>query len=99
MQFFSELPERHVVRDEPVDWEQAKADLMANPGKWGLMAENVSNSTPGQLRKGKNRFFRGPELENFEFRVRKPKAPETPYGRRRTDLYGRYSGPKTRKAE
>lgn len=90
MQFFDELPEgRRTVRSEPVDWEQAKATLIENPGKWGLMADNVPASTPGQLRKGKNRLFRGPELEHFEFRVRKPEGAK--YPPRRTDLYGRFT--------
>ena len=91
MQFFDDLPSGRTVREEAVDWAKVKADLMENPGRWGLMAENISSSTPGQLRAGKNRHFRGPELAHFEFRVRKPKDPKEPYGRRRTDLYGRYT--------
>jgi hypothetical protein len=93
MQFFNKLPNTRMVRDEPVNWAQAKADLMQNPGQWGLMAENISSSTAAQLRSGMNRHFRGEELENFEFRVRKPQDPAKAYGSRRTDLYGRYSAP------
>ena len=70
MQFFDDLPSGRTVREEAVDWAKVKADLMENPGRWGLMAENISSSTPGQLRAGKNRNFRGPELAHFEFRVR-----------------------------
>lgn len=91
MQFFDELPQGRTVRDEPVDWAEAKIGLMQNPGKWGLMATNVSSSTPGQLRSGKYRLFRGDVLKHFEFRVRRPENPEEPYGVRRTDLYGRYT--------
>lgn len=91
MQFQDELPPGRAVRDEPVDWAAVKKSLMQNPGKWGLMAENVASSTPAQLRAGKNKSFRGPELEHFEFRVRKPSDPKKPYGRRRTDLWGRYT--------
>lgn len=97
MQFFDELPAGRAVREEPVDWEQVKADLMQNPGRWGLVAENISSSTPGQLRAGKNKNFRGEDLEQFEFRVRKPANPGVEYGKRRTDLYGRYTGPKVKK--
>ena len=96
MQFFDELPLGRTIRDEPVGWEEAKAELIKNPGRWGLVAENVSSSVPSQLRSGKNQFFRGEELESFEFRVRKPENPEVPYGNRRTDLYGRYTKPATK---
>lgn len=92
MQFFDELPAGRAVREERVDWEKAKAEVMGTPGKWGLMAENVSSSTPGQLRAGKNKYFRGEELRHFEFRVSKPqKADPAIYTSRRTDLYGRYT--------
>jgi len=92
MQFFDELPARRTVRDEPVDWERAKAEVMANPGMWGLMAENIASSTPGQLRAGKNKHFQDDELKHFEFRVSKPEnADPDIYTARRTDLYGRYT--------
>ena len=91
MQFFDELPGNRVVRGKAIDWKAVKEDLMANPGQWGLMAENVSSSQPGQLNAGKNQSFRGEELAKFEYRVRRPENPETPYAPRRTDLYGRYN--------
>lgn len=92
MQFFTELPgERRVVREEPVDWAAAKAELIAHPDQWGLMAENVSSSTASQLREGRNKLFREDDLKHFEFRVIKPKDPKTPYSEFRTDLYGKYS--------
>ena len=86
-----DLPAGRAVRDEPVDWEGAKAALIENAGDWVLIAENIASSIPGQLRAGKNKNFRGDELRHFEFRVRKPEAPKVPYGNRRTDLYGRYT--------
>lgn len=91
MQFFDELPASRNVRDTPVDWPVVKDELKARPGQWGLMAENVSSSIADQLRSGKNKLFRGEELDHFEFRVRKPENPAVPYGNRRTDLYGRYT--------
>lgn len=92
MQFFEELPaQRGAVRRSRVDWAKAKEDLVAHEGQWGLMAENVASSAPHQLRRGDNKHFRGDDLNHFEFSVRKPIAPEVPYGDRRTDLYGRYS--------
>ncbi len=91
MKFFDEVPTRGVRRGEPVDWAAAKAALIENEGKWGLMAENVAASTPQQLYNGKNSHFRGEELKHFEFRVARPESPETPYPPRRTDLYGRYT--------
>lgn len=90
MQFFEELPPSRTGRISPINWIEAKNQLVANPGMWGLMAENISSSTPAQLRAGKNKQFRGDELLNFEFRVRKPDNPEVPYAPRRTDLFGRY---------
>lgn len=94
MQFFDELPEKsgRIVRHEPVDWAKAKAEIIAGKGQWGLMAENVSTSTIDQIRGGKYKLFRGEELGKFEFATRKPKNPETPYPKRRTDLYARYLG-------
>ena len=70
---------------------KVKAALVANEGKWVLMVENISNSTPQQLRTGRYKDFRKDELDHFEFSVRKPKNPEEPYADRRTDLYGRYT--------
>ena len=89
MKFFDEMPPGRSVRAERVDWAKAKAELMENPGQWGLMAENVASSIPGQLTNGKNKAFRGEELQHFEFRILKPENSD--YGPRRTDLYGRYS--------
>lgn len=95
MQFFEKLPPNRFVRATRIDWEKAKAELIANEGQWGLVAENVSNSTPYQLRMGRNRHFRGDDLKNFEFSTRRPEfdpdSDEEPYGPRRTDLYGRYT--------
>ena len=91
MKFFEELPVSRSGRRAPIDWAQAKTNLIANPGAWGMIAENVSSSTPGQLRKGKNKHFRGEELEKFEFVVRRPSDPETGYAPRRSDLYGRFT--------
>lgn len=93
MQFQDELPQARTTRAEPIDWEQAKADLVANEGKWGLIATSVAQSTPQQLRKGGNRHFRGDELKHFEFAARRPKNPANPedYPGNRTDLWGRYT--------
>lgn len=91
MQFFDELPERRVPRREPIDWEKAKAELVAHEGEWGLMVQNVSDSTVDQLRAGKYKSFRGEELKHFEFATRKPDNPEEPYAKRRTDVYGKYT--------
>lgn len=91
MQFFNELPPGRSIREEPVDWEAAYDAMKQNPGQWGLIATNVSGSTPGQLRAGNNQHFRGDDLKSFEFRTRKPEKPDKPYGKRRTDLYGRYN--------
>jgi|GEM_PF-2817051 len=90
MQFFEDLPPGRNIRQEPVDWASAYDAMMQNPGQWGLIASDVSASTPGQLRAGKNQHFRGDDLKHFEFRVRKPENPDPAYGKRRTDLYGRY---------
>jgi len=92
MEFFENLPNERGVRDEPINWTTAKEELVKNPGRWGLMAENVSSSTGTQLRMGLNTLFRGGELDKFEFRMRRPgglKGRE--YAKRRTDLYGRYT--------
>lgn len=83
-----DLPGGGPVREERVDWAGAKEALVANPGQWVLMAENVAASIPGQLSTGKNKNFRGDELLHFEFSTRKPK--DKSYPNRRTDLYGRY---------
>jgi len=91
MQFFEELPPGRTARVEKVDWEKAKADLIANEGVWGLIAENISGSTTTQLRKGTYKSFRGDDLLHFEFQMRKPKNTTEDYGTRRSDLYGRYS--------
>jgi len=89
--FQEELPAPGRLREDPIDWAQAKSDLIAHEGQWGLIAENVASSTPGQLRDGKYRHFQGEVLEHFEFAARKPALPEVQYAPRRTDLWGRYS--------
>ena len=92
MQFFEQLPgDADRPKRPPIDWAKAKADLIANEGRWGLIATDVSNSVPQQLRRGRNKQFRGPELDHFEFSVRKPENPTEPYPKRRSDLYGRYT--------
>lgn len=72
------------------NWALIKADLVANRNRWILIAENVPSSTSSQLRSGKNRHFRGEELNHFEFVTRKPRNPDSPYLPRRTDLWGRF---------
>lgn len=91
MQFFENLPSARTTRAEPVDWSTAKANLIANPGQWGLIAEKISASTPGALKSGRNKAFRGEEIGNFEFRTRRPEGPSD-YSLRQTDLYGRFIG-------
>jgi len=91
MQFVNDLPTAKTLRDTPIDWEGIKAKLIENEGQWGLMVENIAASTPQQLAQGKNKAFRGEELTHFEFAVRKPENPTQPYGKRRTDLWGRYT--------
>lgn len=93
-QVFKELPAGRTIRDTRVDWAAAKAALLANPGDWVLMAENVSGSTPTQLRRGENKNFRGEELSDFEFTTRRPsrEGVDEPLLPRRTNIYGRYTG-------
>lgn len=90
MEFFDNLPTGRIIRPDPIDWESAKAAMLENPGQWGLIATNVSSSTAQQVRAGRNKRFRGDDLERFEFRTRRPKDLSDGYGPRRTDLYGRY---------
>lgn len=92
MQFFDDMPAGREARERRVDWESAKAELINNPGRWGLMAENIASSIPDQLRKGRYKDFRGNDLEVFQFRVLKPSGEKGKgYGARRTDLYGRFT--------
>lgn len=91
MQFFEEIPYPRSPRERTIDWAEIRRELMENPGMWGLAVTNVSSSTPGQLHRGENSHFRGDDLAKFRFKVRRPKNPETPYGPRRSDLYGRYT--------
>lgn len=92
MQFFEALPAGRRRSERTIDWVKAKAEVMENPGSWGLIAENVGSSTAGQLTAGKNKNFQGEELKHFEFSVRRPeKADPAIYTERRTDLYGRYT--------
>lgn len=93
MKFQSELPGGATVREDPIDWAAAKAELIENEGEWGLIAENISSSTPQQLRKGRYKEFPAEELSNFQFAMRKPEDKEiaATYATRRSDLWGRYS--------
>lgn len=90
-QVFHKLPPIRGAREEPIDWSAVKQALIENEGEWVLMAENISNSTPQQLRTGKYKDFKEADLPHFEFAVRKPENPEVPYGPRKTDLYGKYT--------
>lgn len=91
MQFFEELPTRNVRRKSRVDWVAAKEEMLAHPNEWGLIATNISVSTPGQLRAGKYKHFQGDDLDKFEFSASRPETPDEPYAQYRTDLYGRYT--------
>ncbi len=88
-----ELPGVTPAEPRAIDWPSAKNAMLDNEGMWVLIAENVSSSTPTQLRAGKNKNFRGEELEHFSFSVRVPEddAKKAQYGKRRSDLWGRYS--------
>jgi hypothetical protein len=88
MEFFDELPGE--AQQKRTNWARVKENLIAHEGQWGLIARNVSSSTPQQLLKGKNKLFRGEELRHYEFSVRRPENPAEPYASRRSDLYGRY---------
>ena len=87
-QILDEMPSR-AIRETPVDWDKAKRDVMKHPGKWVLMADNVAPSVMRQLKLGKNPRFRGEELKQFEFRVKRPE--DADYPPRRSDLWGRYT--------
>lgn len=94
MHFQPEPPAAQNLREQgQVDWAAVKAELMAHEGEWGLVAENIANSTPQQIRSGRYKEFRGAELDHFEFVTRKPedKAKAAEYGPRRTDVWGRYT--------
>ena len=95
----SELPPGRTVRDEPVDWAKVKTLMIENEGNWVLVADNVAGSTAAQLREGKNQLFRGADLDAFEFAVRKPEDPNVAatYKKFRTDLWGRYTAPKSKR--
>ena len=80
-----------------VDWPAAKALMIENPGEWVLCAENISASTPRQIQIGKNASFQGDDLTHFEFKTRRPKEPKEPYDERRTDVYGKYTPPKSKR--
>lgn len=93
MQFFEELPAGNSVRNAQVHWAHVKREMLENPGLWGLIAEDVSVSTIGQLRAGKYKNFPAQEVKNFEFRgLRKKDTEGAKSDRRRTDLWGRYQG-------
>lgn len=88
----AELPPRlGGVRPGKVDWEAVKELVIANEGSWVLAVENVANSTPQQLRSGNYKAFREEDQPHFEFAVRSPENPATPYGKRRADLWARYT--------
>lgn len=87
-QVFDELPGGREIREERVDWEKVKADMIANEGQW-VKVENVASSITQQLGSGRNQNFRGDELRHFEFVTRR--TPGQEYAPRRTDLYGRYT--------
>ena len=89
MQFFDDLPPANVNGVRNIDWAGARRDLTDNPGRWGLIAEDIATSAITQLRKGQNASFRE-DLDCFEFAARKPKSPEEPYNPYRTDVYGRF---------
>ena len=99
MHFQTEPPAAQNLREERVDWAAVKAELMAHEGEWGLVAENIANSTPQQIRSGRYKEFRGAELDHFEFVTRKPEDKEklVEYGPRRTDVWGRYTKSVTRR--
>lgn len=90
MQFFDDLPSANLAGNRNIDWTGARRELVANPGRWGLLVENIASSAITQLRNGQNVAFRV-DLDCFEFSARRPKNPETPYGPYRTDIYGRYT--------
>lgn len=92
-----ELPPGRTVRAEPIDWAGAKQAMIDNAGSWVKIVENISSSTPQQLRRGDNRLFRGEELERFEFATRKPTDPDVAsrYRPNFTDLWGRYLSPES----
>lgn len=91
MEFFDKLPVGNTSRREsPIDWAAVKDELVANEGQWGLVAENVSSSVAEQLRKGRYAKFQGDDLDQFEWRNRRPATPSESYGPRSTDLYGKY---------
>ena len=94
MHFQTEPPAAQNLREQgQVDWAAVKAELIAHEGEWGLVAENIANSTPQQIRSGRYKEFRGDELDHFEFVTRKPedKDKAASYGSRRTDVWGRYT--------
>jgi len=90
-----ELPPGRTNRATPIDWAGAKKAMIDHAGSWVKIVENVSASTPQQLRRGDNKLFRGEELERFEFATRKPFDPEvaSKYKPNFTDLWGRYIDP------
>lgn len=77
-------------RARPIDWDGAKLEMMRNPGKWVLIAEDVASSMPQQIYRGRNPRFRGEERDKFRFRVRRPD--DCQYPPRRSDIYGSYVG-------
>lgn len=88
MRFQEHIPSERDTRQNRVDWPAARQALEDNPGKWGLVAENVASSVAEQLRKGRNKNFRN-GLERFEFATRRPSG--ATYEPRRTNLWGRYT--------
>lgn len=90
---FDKLPTssgRRHGRAKPIDWDGAKSEMMRNPGKWVLIAEDVASSMPQQIYRGRNPRFREAELEKFRFRISRPE--DCQYPPRRSDIYGSYIG-------
>ena len=89
-----ELPPGRKAREEPIDWDAAKQALIDNAGSWVKIVENISTSTPQQLKRGNVRAFRVEEMSKFEFATRKPQDAEkaASYRPNFTDLWGRYDG-------
>lgn len=91
MQFYEDLP---LDRRAKIDWVSVREELVNNPGQWALIAEDVAQSTVGQIRAGKNKQFRD-DADQFEFASRRPVPAEgeAPLDPKRSNLWGRYVGP------
>ena len=87
MKFFDEIPKSSHSLSR-IDWAEAKEHMRQNPGKWGLVAENMSTSNVTQVRSGNNKHFRGDDLVDFAFISRRPEG--TDYKPGYSDIYGCY---------